>query len=330
MSIKPWLWLPPKLAHDVAPYTMPLLASFLAKDLPPYKEKTWRTLHFKNPLGIAGGVDKNGTTALAWQQLGAGFIEVGTVTPKAQGPNPGKIVDRNLEYKALWNKMGFPNKGAQALSRRLKRIHPHIKVPLFVNVGKNRETENEQAHKDYCFCMEHLSNWADAFVINISSPNTLGLRALQNKDMLKAFLEPIFDFKLKKNLKQPILIKLSPDMKVDELYSTLEVTIDLRVDGWILTNTTTERHPALPFPKEGGVSGAPLAALSKSVLQSSLKYLNDRRKDQLIISAGGIMEPKDITERLSLGADLVQVYSALIFHGPLFFQNSLKALIKSF
>jgi dihydroorotate dehydrogenase len=321
---RPWLWLPSQLAHDLAPLGLPLISKFC-----PVKDKSWRPLDwrqliFDNPLGLAGGVDKNGVSIGSWLSLGAGFVEVGTVTPEPQGPNPGLIMARDLAHQALWNKMGFPNNGVKALAKQLASIGP-LSAPLFVNVGKNRWTKNEQAYQDYGHCIRQLSSFADGFVVNLSSPNTQGLRDLLNAKELHNFLEQLRHSCQGSDGGKPYLLKLSPDMDGETLTMALETSAPW-VDGWILTNTTKERAPGLAFPPdEGGVSGQPLAPLSLRALTVAAQA-KDKYKDKLLVSVGGISSAQDILTRLQLGADLVQFYSALVFQGPLFFRRVIKEL----
>lgn len=324
--IKPWLLLPPQWAHDLGPWALPLIASLCEKKDNTWNPKNWRGLEFRNPLGLAGGVDKSGDSLLAWQKLGVGFLEVGTITPLAQKPNPGKILDRNSSQKAVWNKMGFPNAGVEHLQKKLQKIKTQIKVPLFINIGKNRTTPNESASLDYILCLRALNASADAFVINISSPNTSDLRDLLRKENLKRFLQPIVDEKNRQPQKKPLLLKLSPDMEKDSLGEALETSLELDLDGWILTNTTLSRPQGVSFPKEGGLSGQPLKSLSLESLKWATEFLKSRKGDRLLISVGGIESAEDVTTRLQAGADLVQLYSALIFEGPRLFQSLLAAL----
>lgn len=321
--MKPWLLLPPQLAHDWAPLTLPLWSRLFQENHPVALSRDWQGLHFRNPIGIAGGVDKEAGSALSWQRLGAGFLEVGTITPLPQGPNPGTIIRRNTGQMALWNKMGFPNKGSQTLKNRLQKTRDKITVPLFVNIGKNRQTPNDKAFEDYVQCLEVFQDLADAFVINISSPNTKDLRELQSKESLKRFLSPILEKKETLHIKAPFLIKLSPDSSREDLEHSLVVSRELGLNGWILTNTTKERAPGLEsFPQqEGGVSGAPLKSLAEQHLVWANEILGKRKNTELLISVGGILSASDILRRLELGADLVQVYSALVLHGPGFFSK---------
>lgn len=290
-----------------------------------YHPKTWRGLEFKNPIGIAGGVDKTGNSVQGWWSLGAGFVEVGTVTPKQQTANPGQIIDRQIEEFALWNKMGFPNGGMVELKRTLKTIPRPYATPLFVNIGKNRDTRNEDAVQDYAVLLNELHDVADVFVINISSPNTKGLRDLQSASALKTLLSHAMSSQ-KQSPKRPVLVKLSPDLSEAELKETLDISAECGIDGWILTNTTLSRTPQLKFSNEGGVSGKPLTELSRKALQTTVNHLGNSKGDRIIVSVGGILSVDEMKRRLDLGADLLQVYSGLIFNGPGFISKSIKQL----
>ena len=321
--IKPWLWLSPKMAHDLGPIGLNLWSPFLSQKNMTWRPRDWRGLHFRNPLGLAGGVDKTGDSLLAWHQFGSGFLELGTVTPLPQAPNPGIIMDRDVKSFSVWNKMGFPGPGANQIAQKLKSLKA-IPRPLFINIGKNRNTSNESAAKDYVSCFEKLHEFADAFVVNISSPNTSGLRDLSSQNFLENLLNEIAKAQVKAKTQIPILLKLSPDMSDSETFDLLDRSLTLNVDGWILTNTTLAREAGSPFQKEGGVSGSPLSKTSKLKLQQAVKHLGSRKQDRLLISVGGVMTPEDVRERLEMGADLVQVYSTLIFQGPLFFRGVAK------
>lgn len=318
--MKPWLLLPPEWAHALGPYGLKLYSLFNSEPTPVWQPFTWRHLEFKNPLGLAGGVDKNAESLNEWWQLGAGFVEVGTVTPRPQKPNPGKIMDRDLERLALWNKMGFPSEGMDEVFFNLRAYDSPRPTPVFVNVGKNRDTDNAAASDDYVAVIAKMRPLADAFVVNISSPNTSGLRDLQRKGALSEFLLPILT-EARKPLAKPVLLKLSPDLTEEQLEDALAVAMDLGVDGFVLTNTTLARPAGIAFPPEGGLSGAPLKKASCEMLRTTLQILGKRRGDKLIVSAGGAMTPEDVFERLQMGADLVEIYSALIFEGPGFFHQ---------
>lgn len=287
-----------------------------------WNEITWEGLFFRNPVGTAGGLDKNGVNINAWWNLGAGFLELGTVTPLPQAKNTGPTVARDTKLEAVWNCLGFPNLGAEHLKSRLKIISKTQRItPLFINIGKNRWTKNEDAHLDYIYLMEQLHEWADTFVINISSPNTQGLRDLFKIENFKAFLSPICDSALKMKA-PPLLLKLSPDLDTESLDNIVRVTEQLPIKGWVLTNTTQWRSYDMNFARDkGGVSGKPLASKAEKMLVDFQNLLGSRRASQLVVSTGGISAKKDVQKRLELGADLTQVYSALIFNGPHFFKK---------
>jgi dihydroorotate dehydrogenase len=319
--MKPWLWLPPTWSHALAPAALPLAAFFAPRTPVRWKSLRWKGLEFNNPLGLAGGVDKEGTQLIYWQNLGAGFLEVGTITPRPQGPNPGVIMDRDTKTLSVWNKMGFPNPGAEVVQAQLEKIRPQLKVPLFINIGKNRDTDNKDAIKDYIAAFNILKSCSDVFVINISSPNTKGLRDLQSREHLRDFLAGIRQVAFDKKL----LLKLSPDMPMDQLKESLDLGVSEKMDGFILTNTTLQRPESLPFPaSEGGVSGNPLKQLSRQALSAAIQHLGNIKQDHLIVSVGGILDSDEIAWRLENGADLVQVYAALVYHGPFFFQKVAK------
>lgn len=318
--MKPWLLIPSKWAHDLSPLVLPLYSLIYGKKTPIWRSFTWRDLTFKNPMGIAGGVDKNAENLKEWWALGCGFIEIGTVTPQWQNANPGKIMDRDLKHHSLWNRMGFPSHGGDEVFYNLMSYAPYFRTPIFVNIGKNRDTSNENAVDDYCKLIDQFRPIADAFVVNISSPNTKGLRDLQSKENLSRLLTPIIK-KVSHFEPTPVLIKLSPDMDSDLLAETVLHCHELGIDGYILTNTTLSRHEGCRYPAEGGLSGQPLKELSERALQTAIQALGPKREGKLIVSVGGVMTPEDVVQRLKMGADLVQVYSTLIFHGPGFFHD---------
>jgi dihydroorotate dehydrogenase len=318
--MRPWLLLPPQWAHDLSSLALPIYSLIHGQKTPHWKSFTWRDLHFANPLGIAGGVDKNADHLNEWWSLGCGFVEIGTVTPRAQEPNPGKIMDRDLHLQAMWNKMGFPSAGAEDVFYNLMSYAPNYRTPVFVNIGKNRYTPNEEAVNDYVTLIDKFRPLADAFVVNISSPNTKGLRELQSKENLSKLLGPILD-KVSHFEPTPVLVKLSPDMDEELLSNTVLHCQSLGIDGFVLTNTTLSRPNGCHFPAEGGLSGAPLKDLSKNALKVAVESLGKKREGLLIVSAGGVLSAEDVFERLQMGADLVQIYSALIFHGPGFFHE---------
>ena len=321
---RPWLWMPSAMAHDVAPFILPLLASFTQPVPKTWRPFKWRGLFFANPMGVAGGVDKSGRCLASWNHLGAGFLEVGTITPEPQEPLPGKIMDRHFSKQALWNRMGFPNPGLHHLGKQLEAFDKQG-TPLFINIGKNRWTSNDQAHKDYMACIKALHPYGEAFVINLSSPNTEGLRDLVKEVHLKPFLSQIREQMDTLAVDKPLLLKLSPDMDESTLAQALSHSAQW-VEGWVLTNTSQSRYPHCPFPSQGGgVSGEPLKPLSRQALRVARPY-KEKFPEKLLVSVGGVGTASEICYRLEQGADLVQMYSALVFQGPFFFSRVLREL----
>ncbi len=322
MFTKPWLYLPAECAHKLSPLGLKIFSLIKGSSTPsvwnPFK---YQNLFFPNRLGIAGGVDKNGTQLYDWQRLGCGFVEIGTITPKPQTPNDGIILRRDLQSRSVWNKMGFPSPGSDICYHNLLKIKDRLKIPVFVNIGKNRTTSNESAHNDYTQLIHQFYDIADAFVINISSPNTQGLRELAQPHQLSLFLKPIIDSLYDKSLKKPLFLKISPDLDYDLLCNIIQSAIEFKLDGFILTNTTTDRLKTNFYPQEGGVSGFPLKDRSIQALKWTKSILNEKKSKKIIISVGGVMTAEDVFERIEAGADLVQVYSTLIFEGPGFFRK---------
>jgi dihydroorotate dehydrogenase len=318
-GVKPWLWLPASWAHTLSPLALRWLNHFGNGQPLVWKSLKWQNLVFKNPLGVAGGLDKNGEFLKAWWNLGAGFVEIGTVTPEPQGPNDGVIISRSKKAQALWNRMGFPSHGMDDVYFNLNGFRPYA-TPVFVNVGKNRLTSLEDAPLDYLAVMQRLHPVADVFVINISSPNTPGLRDLQKKENLIRLFQPLVQFCQTLDHK-PLLVKLSPDLTSEELAETVGAAIEVGVNGFVLTNTTLSRPKEVSFPKEGGLSGKPLKSRSEEVLTETLRLLGSQRPGKLIVSVGGVFSAEDVLRRLKMGADLVQAYSAVVFEGPNFFKQ---------
>lgn len=334
MSLRrPWLCLPAKLAHDLAPLGLELGEVFLPPRDLQWRSFSWqrrgRTLYFRNPVGIAGGVDKDGRQISGWHHFGAGFIEIGTVTPQAQTANAGTIIGRDIGLQTLWNRMGFPNRGSGYVRSHLiewrskETTEAHglsaeraPRFPVLVNIGKNRGTPLEHAAQDYVSLIEDFAALADAAVINISSPNTAGLRDLLERRNFERFLAPVMGALEKHRL--PGLLKLSPDLGDEALESVMATAIDRGIDGFVATNTTLTRDSGSPFPNDGGISGAPLRTLARSTLEKIVSVLGDRRGGHLVVSVGGVMTPDEAALRLQMGADLVECYSALVFEGPNF------------
>jgi len=319
---KAWLYLPPQWMHTVAPFFLKIYAQFLSFKTPHWKSVTWKHLYFPNPLGTAGGLDKNAKHIQDWWALGVGFCEVGTVTPKPQTPNPSKILDRNLKHLSLWNHMGFPNKGMSFVKKKLLKL-PHTKrTPILVNIGKNRSTSLKQALEDYKQSIEELYPVTDIFIINISSPNTSHLRQLFNKQNLPDFLNQLTQFSRTLNPKIPLILKLSPDETKEDFLRIIDQSLEADIDGWCVSNSTSQRPIPNLFPNYGAISGQLLATQSLTLLKQLKNYIDKKHiKDKLIISCGGVLTPQDVLKRLQAGAHLVQVYSAIVFQGPHFFKT---------
>jgi dihydroorotate dehydrogenase len=279
-------------------------------------------LTFPNPVGLAAGYDKDCSAWRGLSCLGFGHLELGTVTPRAQAGNPRPRIFRYPEQEAVINRMGFPGKGADfAFDRFPPRDSSFVRdrVILGMNIGKNKDTPNQSAAEDYLDCLRLFFTRADYFAINVSSPNTLGLRQLQGKAYLN---ELLFSLVAERNRLRddlgkdpPIFVKLSPDLSDDELDDALQVISDSKVEGVIATNTTVQREDLLsPDPQQqGGLSGTPLRELSTSLVRK----IHKRTGGELpIIGVGGISSVDDAREKLDAGAGLVQIYTGLIFKGP--------------
>jgi len=271
-------------------------------------------LTFSNPVGLAAGYDKDAIAIKGLSALGFGYVEVGTVTPKPQPGNPRPRVFRLPEDEAVINRMGFPGKGMQHVSNQLSVIGRRS-VMIGVNLGKNKDTPLEEAANDYVTLMKVFAPLADYLTINISSPNTVGLRRLQGREMLENLLEQINMQRGTWSLKCPILVKIAPDLSEEELDDAIGVILDKGMDGIIATNTTLAREGLRSkYQREsGGLSGRPLRARSEALLRQVVKRVNEKVP---IVSVGGIMSPEDAKRRLELGATLIQIYTGLIYYGP--------------
>ncbi len=275
-------------------------------------------LTFRNPVGLAAGYDKDALAVRGLATLGFGHIEVGTVTPLPQGGNPRPRLFRLVEDEAVVNRMGFPSQGAERVVERLRRLPPRGRrtFVLGVNLGKNKETPLEQAAGDYLTLLRLFAPLADYLVINVSSPNTLGLRQLQARRMLEDLLQEVRTARRSLPVSPPVLVKLAPDLSDAELDDALAALVVFDIDGVVLTNTTLAREE-LKSPcrgESGGLSGRPLGTRSEAFLKKAARRLNGRLP---IISVGGIMTPQDALRRLELGATLVQVYTGLVYAGPM-------------
>ncbi|MBM3176933.1 MAG: quinone-dependent dihydroorotate dehydrogenase [Bacteroidetes bacterium] len=325
--IRPFLFLfDPESVHHFTFSTIRLalripLAAWIAgkifKRVNPRFERTIFGLKFSNPVGLAAGFDKDALLVDELQQFGFGFIEIGTVTPKPQPGNPKPRLFRLPKDSALINRMGFNNQGAEAAAARLKKRSSHIIIGG--NIGKNKDTPNELAVEDYKKCMLALADVVDYFVVNVSSPNTPGLRELQVKEPLKNLLLSLKEYSEKSNWKKPILLKIAPDLNQHQLMDVITILKETNLDGVIATNTTISRDGLRTQQNDvakigvGGLSGKPLSNRSTEIIRILREKLGP---DFPIIGVGGIMTPQDAVEKLNAGANLIQLYTGFIYEGP--------------
>lgn len=280
-------------------------------------------LTFKNPVGLAAGFDKDAKLYKELDNVGFGFIEIGTVTPKPQEGNPKKRLFRLKGDQAIINRMGFNNGGVQAALERLKK---NKNVLIGGNIGKNKVTPNDQALKDYIICFNTLFDEVDYFVVNVSSPNTPGLRELQDKEPLTALLNALQDENTKQDIQKPILLKIAPDLTDEQLLDIIQIVQDTKLDGVIATNTTISRDGLQDINKEevGGLSGKPLTDRSTLVI----RFLSEKSNRAFpIIGVGGIHSAKDALEKLDAGASLIQLYTGFVYKGPQLIKNINKAIL---
>lgn len=272
-------------------------------------------LTFKNPVGLAAGFDKNAEFVEELSYLGFGFIEIGTVTPKPQEGNEKPRMFRLVEDEALINRMGFNNRGVEVAAGRLKSLKNKNRVIIGGNIGKNKVTPNEKAGDDYEYSFQALYDYVDYFVVNVSSPNTPGLRDLQEKEPLTRLLNRLQQLNQAKVKQKPILLKIAPDLTDSQLDDIIEIVQDTKISGLIATNTTIERdHLKSKHQGEaGGLSGKPLTQRSTEVI----RYISEKTQNAFpIIGVGGIHSADDALEKLEAGASLIQVYTGFIYEGP--------------
>ncbi len=287
-------------------------------------------LTFPNPVGLAAGLDKNGAHIDALFALGFGFVEVGTVTPRAQEGNPKPRMFRLPEHNAIINRLGFNNDGVDALVRNVENARRKGDGILGINIGKNKDTPNESAALDYLTCLEKVYPLADYVTINISSPNTAGLRELQEEKQLRKLLGMLREAQERLSAihrrRVPMLVKVAPDLADEDIDVTARVLGEMGVDGVVATNTTVSRIAVHqhPLSKEvGGLSGEPLMAKSTSVL----RMLRTRLPEHIpIVGVGGILSGADAVKKMAAGASLVQMYTGLIYRGPALIDECLDAI----
>ncbi len=286
-------------------------------------------LSFPNPVGLAAGFDKNGQVSGVLSSLGFGFVEVGTVTPRAQVGNPRPRLFRLIKDSALINRMGFNNAGVDSMLSNLRhRSHRNI---IGGNLGKNTTTDNDNAPVDYLRSFRVLYEYVDYFVINVSCPNVASLTCLQDKDNLQVILKGLLEFRRGQNQYRPILLKISPDLTDEQLDSVIETVIEYRVDGVVATNTTVSREGLTTSEQEvaaigkGGLSGGPLT--QKAI--RTVKYIHDKTGGSFpIIGVGGIMSEDEALAMLDAGASLIQIYTGFIYNGPSFVRRICKRIVE--
>lgn len=295
-------------------------------------EKEVFGLKFKNPVGLAAGFDKNAVLFNELSDFGFGFVEIGTLTPKPQEGNPKKRLFRLKADKAIVNRMGFNNLGVFDAVEQLKKEH---RVLVGGNIGKNKVTPNNEAVRDYLICFDALFDHVDYFVVNVSSPNTPGLRELQDKEPLTALLNELqrenTKYSKKRSCKRkPILLKIAPDLTDDQLLDIIEIVGTTKIDGIIATNTTIERKNlkshAILLEEAGGLSGRPLRKRSTEVIRFLAEKSN---KSFPIIGVGGIHSADDALEKLEAGADLIQLWTGFVYEGPGLVKKINKAILSS-
>jgi dihydroorotate dehydrogenase len=320
---------------------------FSTKD--PRLKTTQFRLEFKNPVGLGAGFDKNAKYLRELEAFGFGFVEIGTVTPLPQAGNDKPRLFRLPADKALINRMGFNNDGVKVITERLKVWREKIEVrrskfevnnpkpqtsnlKLIIggNIGKNKVTSNEDAWKDYEICFKELHHYVDYFVVNVSSPNTPGLRELQEKESLRKILRHLQMINNGKAISKPILLKIAPDLTQEQIDDVVDLAMEIQLDGLVCSNTTISRIGLLT-PKEeienigaGGLSGQPVKERSTSIVN----YINQRTKGEIpVIASGGIFTPEDAKEKLNSGASLVQVWTGFIYEGPAIVKRICQSLV---
>jgi dihydroorotate dehydrogenase len=304
------------------------LSPLLARKPHPFPTRAFG-LTFPNPVGLAAGLDKNGAHIDALFALGFGFVEVGTVTPEPQEGNPKPRMFRLPQHRAIINRLGFNNDGVDALVRNVGKARRREGL-LGINIGKNKSTPNESAEADYLFCLERVYPLADYVTINISSPNTAGLRELQEEQSLRRLVGTLREAQERLGAKHgkrvPMLVKVAPDLTDDDVDAAARVLSDLDVDGVIATNTTVSRISVQGHPKAretGGLSGEPLMNKSTAVL----RMLRTRMPEHIpLIGVGGILSGADAAKKMAAGAALVQIYTGLIYRGPVLIGECVEAM----
>jgi len=316
--------LDPETAHDLVLGLLARVPPLRApRDPPELAQRLWN-LDFSNPLGLAAGMDKNGRAVNAWQALGFGFVELGTVTPRPQAGNDRPRMWRLPEQQGLINRLGFPSEGIDPLASRLQGLRgANLRIRIAVNFGPNKDTPTDRVIEDYCRLMERFAPLAHFIVINLSSPNTPGLRDWQDPERMRSLFDAIRSRSQADHTRlgdagsakrPPILVKLAPDLEPSQLEELCGTIVALGLDGIVATNTTIARDEiGLPSDKPGGVSGQPLKAKARSAIRSLYKLT---RGGIPIIGVGGIAGAGDAYAHIRAGASLVELYTGMIYEGP--------------
>ncbi len=312
--------LPPEQSQNISHFFLKLFSGL-------YKSKQThlfvKGLRVKNRLGLAAGLDKNARLIKEFDNIGFGFVEVGTVTPKAQYGNPKPRIKRLISHESLLNSLGFPNEGVRSIKSRLKKVSDDI--CLGVNIGPNKDTAPEEVINDYLLCYEEVFEYADFVTINISSPNTPNLRSLHNAENFKAVIDAILSERNRHQKKPKVFIKISPDEESKTYTNLIETINNSAIDGVIISNTSNNQN----LKKSLNVAHLPGGISGKSLKNSSNKILKEIRtminKEKIIVAVGGIFDVDSYNEKFELGADLVQMYTGLIYEGP----NLVKRIVKN-
>lgn len=323
--VRPWLFqTDPETAHERAlnlaaslarsRITRDAIESMFAVDDSRLRQTVFG-IEFANPVGLAAGYDKDAVALELWPELGFGFVEIGSVTLSSQRGNEPPRLFRQIGQRSLINRMGFNNDGAEAIAARIPP-RPH-RIPVGVNIGKNRDVGLARAGENYAATMDKFRDRADFFVINISSPNTPGLRELQDKEMLDELLGRVSDL----GITAPVLLKIAPDLTFDQIDDAVGLIEQHKLAGVVATNTTTDH----PTPPEGGLSGAPLRARATECIRHICRQTHGRIP---IIGVGGIFTAKDAYEKIRAGACLVEVWTGMIYEGPFIVQNINRGLLR--
>lgn len=321
-ALRPLLFaLPPELAHKLALAALRGFGKWPGPASPEGSGTELRGLSFPNRLGLAAGLDKDATATAGLAKLGFGFLEVGTVTLRPQPGSPKPRLFRLNEDSALVNRMGFNSAGADAVAANLRRLRDRVAVPVGVNIGKNRDTPMDAAVGDYRACLATVYDVADYIVVNLSSPNTAGLRDLQAAEAVRGLVDELIAERQRLSAEHvwktpPLFVKIAPDLAPADLEATVAAALQAGADGIVATNTTVSRPASLRSPKAteaGGLSGRPLFPLA---LEAVRRTRDAAGEGPVIIGVGGIANAADAAAMFEAGADLVQVYSALVFEGP--------------